>query len=363
MTTRQATTRELAQWVTGSAPADLRPAVGWDALLTVAAEHQLLPAVAGAMRARGWSPTRSRFDRHGTSPAAVLADAYAATRRRQRSLRTHLELSLGALVSRAIPVVPIKAAHWMLAGWLADPPARQTIDIDLVIEPSASGAAVTAMQSLGYGALASGPDQDLATHQLPAMAHPKIDGSVELHVAPMRGRHPVVSGAGLMERSVALTGTPLRLPSVDDAIALLIAHATVHDHSTQLALLPLRAVIDLVSISAAVGPVDWAALRRRFHRSGPAGVLAIEGFLATARALTEADVPEPTRIGQRWFDAAWYGLDHPIALRRWQELWTLRQGMRRARMEDLYGARSRPAVARARVGHLARGVRRRVGTP
>jgi hypothetical protein len=359
-------TAELARIVAGEGPAG-DPVCGWPALLGAAAEHRLQPALWSAFRRRGVVSVPLEIDPARRSPLAVLEQAYVENEARVADLRAHALLVLDALEAAGIDAVPIKGAHWLLAGWLPDPAARVTVDVDVLVPAALAADARAVLRSVGYAETPVSPDRDLATHELPAVVLPSRRASVELHVAPLGGGHASILAADEVREGAADTtvgGRRRRLPAPDHAVVLLIAHAQLQDGGARLLHLPLRALLDLQALAAAPRVVvDWDAVVARFELGGREGATGLAGFLAAARRLPGiGSLPPAGAAGEAWLGAVGWALDHPAAARRYREAVSLPRALRPARMAALYGdrARSGAALAAARSRHLAAGATRRL---
>lgn len=340
------------------------PETGWPALLDLAADHQLLPALWSALQARG---VRSLPDGVGDerSPLRELERAHAHNEARVRDLRSQAVLVLDALDAAGIDAVAMKGVHWLLAGWQRDPAARVLVDVDILIPHALAIDAQNVLERLGYAPVVGAPHDDLTLdHQLVALAAPGRRGSVELHFAPIAPAYRKLLTADEVRDSanvVIVEGHEWLVPDPTHAMVLLIGHAQLQDGGARLLKLPLRALRDLATlVDEGHGVADWHAVGERFARAGEHASLALAGFAVAARDLFGLELAVPTRGGAPWLHAAQWAVEHDRTARILRELVSLPRSLRAERMRDLYGARGRGELTAARARHLSAGARRRV---
>src|SRR5262245_37541811 len=352
------TLHEVVAWAARTVVPAGPPNTGWESFLVVAHAHGLMGAVAAALADHGWRISPD-IDPQSRTPLGILARARQEARVREADLRQHLDLALGVLERSGVRAVPIKGGHLLAAYPTTDLSERTMVDIDIVVDRAAASTAQRALLEAGYSAIEPGVDGDLATHQLPPLARPGLPGTVDLHVAVAR-RQRVIDAAELLDHARPVAAGRHRVPTAEDAVAILIAHAMLHDRALWLLDLPVRAVNDLALFDRLGLRPDWDAMRARFHHSGRRGRLAFEAFIATADSLVPVALPTPEPVGRAWSLLAQRAAAHPIPHARWREIACLRQSLRPERMLALYGAATPRQVRAARVAHIARGVRSRV---
>jgi hypothetical protein len=347
--------RELAAFVRpGPGPLG-DPDVGWGALLDAASAHRLLPAVWRALRGRGMADLPPRLIRPD-SPLAIVRDAYGSNAARVADLRCQLNDVLRVLGGAGIAALPIKGAHWMVAGLHPHLAARVTIDLDIVVPAEQASAAQRALCDRGYRPAPGPAGDEPADHHLEPLYAPGRLGSIELHREPMVAfRRPLISADELWAgaSTVVADGNATQVPSATHLIVLLIGHALLQDDGARLLEIPLRALHDLALLGErAVARADWAAVGAHFDRVGPGGRIALAGFGAAASDLFGIELPVAARGGRAWLRAADVALDHPEAAGRFRRAVYLPRALRRERMARLYGAASGAEVWRARARHV-----------
>ncbi len=300
------------------------------------------------------------------SPLAVLERAYADNRRRTEQVQLARDHAMDVLAESGIDAIPMKGAHWLLAGWLPDPVARTTVDVDLLIAPRVAPRGQQLLQAAGFTPVASAPDE-WADHQLPSLVAPNGAVAVELHLAPLISVHgAVISTEEIVAGARRLPDDPdgPRLPDVTDALTLLVAHAQLQDFNHRYRRLPLRALVDLVSLrnSGVLDDVDWMLVQQRFDRAGEQAALA--GFAVAAQEAFGLTVPVNDKGGEQWFRSAWRSMGSPRRARWIQRRVALQIALGPDRMDRLYGTHDAWGRSRARIRHVVRGgARRSVGRP
>ncbi len=355
--------RELADYLRpGPGPCG-DPEAGWPALLALADEHRLLPALWSALLARGVRPLPTPLQ-GSMAPLAVLERAHRENATRAEGLRHQAVRVLDTLAHAGIDAIPIKGSHLLLTRQLPDPAARVAIDVDISVPPVFAIEAQRALVDIGYRPVSSVPGAEPTDHQLAALVADGQVGSVEVHVQLLRGFHRRVLTTDELHDSadeVVVDGIPRRVPSATHAIALLVAHAQLQDDGVRLLRVPLRAATDLAAlVDRNRIDVDWREVAACFRRGGGESLLALAGFAATARELFGVRTVEPGRPGALWLWAAEAAAAHARATGLYRDVVSLPRALRDDRMSRLYGADDRRSRARARAVHLLRGAQRRV---
>ena len=237
------------------------------------------------------------------------------------------------------------------------------VDLDVLCAPDDLARAAAVLDALGYVDLGVADPEGLAGHEVPARGLPGRAGSVELHRSVLvTRRDALLPAADVWVAAVEVPSSTagVRVPSPTHAMVLCIAHAQVQDDGARLLRLPLRALVEAAVMGAgAEGPaVDWDEVGARFRRVGAAVPLA--GFAVALDDLMGVRIPVSQRGGAAWWRGVAALLDRPRATRAWEEAASLPRALSSARMARRYGAHGWAAVQRARIGHAARGVRRRV---
>lgn len=225
---------------------ELSPAAR-DELLSAAARHGLLPAVAGHLPADD-PGLQSRFARLATG--ARLRDA---------RLRVVLEEVLGALASTGVLPVALKGP--ILADRLyPDPALRASSDLDLLVPEAELDRSAEALLSLGFRRAPAIVDayQRRRLHHLQLLRSPGPD--VELHFTPQSAFGARLPAAAILARARPHRtgrGTPLRVLAPEDELIALCVHAAGH------LLARGQWLLDLVLFVERNPGLDWQAVQER----------------------------------------------------------------------------------------------------
>jgi hypothetical protein len=353
MTTNPAT--ELAQVLRGAAPSTV---TDWPAALALADRQALLPAVWSAAVAHRWStalPTEvlSAISVHfapGTQPPLLLLQqAYEANARRTVDLRAQAVRLLRQLECNSIAAVPLKGAHALLEGWWPDPSARVMRDLDILVPAHAAESARSALLADGYRDRLG--QHRLARHEYAVLHHPGRAGTIELQVAPLVDRWPVLKADALLAQAPRISTT--------DAVIHTIAHAQLQDEAHLLRRTPLRSLHEIATLSAgARGPeIDWSRVRSAFTRIDAES--ALDSFLALVAHYFEAEIPGARRKRR----ARAIGLTtqtlirHPASAGLYETIVFQRRQLEAERLRALHGAGSLRSL---RARHVRSGIARAV---
>ncbi|WP_436794239.1 nucleotidyltransferase family protein [Actinospongicola halichondriae] len=362
MTTAAA--RELADILAGRSGHIGDPAVGWPALLEVAAQHQLLSGLWSALHRQGVPALPPALAAAKRSPLAIVSARHARNAERIADLGAQLDRILDVLEVAGIDAIPFKGAHWLAAGLLPDPAAREMVDVDVLVPSSLADAAAEALARIGYRAEDAPADAEPTDHQLRPMSAPDRFGSVEVHVEPLvEFRRSLLQADELRDRARVqiVDGMSRRVPDPTIAMVLLLGHAQLQEDGGRLLELPLRALHDLHELGPAFrAEVDWDEVVERFRRVGLGGRIALAGFAVAAHEYFEIDLPVPTTGGRSWLRATEEAMDRPALAATYREAAYLPRALRAERMERLHGAGRGAPLWRARLAHVATGVGRRL---
>jgi hypothetical protein len=334
-------------------------------VLEAASRHKLVPALWSALQAddavvavpeqlaRQWDP-----DAHGDIPVELaLASIHHHNVDHVTSMCRQASEILSALHAENIRAVPLKGVDAIFAGRYPDPGARTMVDADILIDPPEAGAAETVVYGLGYRSV----PVPVSSHQLSPVVRPGQPGSVELHRALTSERWAAIADASeVLDRSrVGREGR--RQASRTDSATHLVAHAQLHDEAYLLWRLPLRAAHETALLVSGAEEVDWDDVARAFCRVRRRRALAAHLDL-TAHLF---GVPSPLRAGRVWgYRArATVSLDRrPATLQLLDQVVFLPRALSSARMTELYEATDRRSIHRARMRHVRRALRRRLGS-
>lgn len=250
--------------------------IDWPAVLLLANEHLLAPAVFVALK---------RSDRLSELPAEVrayLGRLHRLNRTRNRSLRKQAIELAAACNARDVPVMVLKGAATLFDPISREPGARMVHDIDLMVREPALAMALSAFEAIGYRAAHRYPSGRCRRAEL---ARPGSAGAVLMHVAPP-GPLRFLRADEMWQRAsiVRIEGATLWLPRAEDRILhnILLArsHGAEADSGGDI---ELRQIHDLALRAPGHVQFDWQDIESRMRAAG-LGVL-LESHLLTARRL------------------------------------------------------------------------------
>lgn len=356
---RMAAVAELTGILSGRRVLRGDPAVGWAALLEVAAEHQLLSGLWSALR-HGGVPELPKELAGGDSPLATMSRRYRTNDRRVTDLRAQLTRVLDALDIAGIDAIPLKGGHWLAAGLLRDPAAREMVDVDVLVPHSLAEDTVAALHRIGYIVDDAPADRESTDHQLSPLRLPGRSGSLEVHLEPMVAFRRALVTADEVRRhadDTAIDRMARRLPDATTAMILLIGHAQLQEDGVRMLQLPLRALHDLQQLDPAfVADVDWDRVERHFTRAGVGGRVALAGFAAAASRHFAIELPVSRTGGASWLRTVELAMDRPRTARRAREVAYLPRALRADRIDRLYGTTTESERWRARLHHMTSGI-------
>jgi hypothetical protein len=256
----------------------------WQRLIELADYHRLIGVLARQFEAAEIAPP-APFSRQ----LKTLAETGA---RRNLRLTAELIALVAAFNERAIPVLPYKGPVLALAAW-GDLSLRPFADLDLLVQPDHTGAAVDILIQRGYRCRYSfNAQQDRRFAAVDGDYPFEKDGTlVELHCRITSERFAVpLRTADLFERAstVGLGGRVIRTLSHEDLIIALCLHGCKHRWAS------LGWVADLGEVIRGDAP-DWDLLLTRADRLNAMRIVAIG--LLLARDVNGA--PLPARVEQR----------------------------------------------------------------
>jgi len=231
----------------------------WSDLVASARQANLLGALSVRLQAVGLVPPASA-QRH-------LAGAQQLSERQHRSVRWEAQQLQHALEPLHIPVVVLKGAAYVMAGYSFSQ-GRLFGDIDLLVPRSAIGDVESRLMLNGWvSAKTSAYDQRYYRqwmHEIPPMSHIRRGTVVDVHhtILPLTARrHP--DPAAIIGRALPLVDpalSALRVPAPQDLVIHSITHL-VHEGELGNG---LRDLYDIDCMLRHFGPVSgfWEALQR-----------------------------------------------------------------------------------------------------
>ncbi len=269
-------------------------AVGGDALLAAAAEHDVVALVAERIRTMpGVAPdVRARFDAETHAAAAM---DLAAEKELLRLLRTFDEQHVDALL--------LKGSHLAYTHY-PRPDLRARIDTDLLVDRSDRDRAHDLLLRLGYVPDAKPAGELTATQKLYVLARDGVDVHlVDLHwrLTSAQAFAHVLTFDELRERAVSVPalGAAARGPSNVHALLVACTHRIAHHHDQAE---QLKWIYDIHLIASSLSTREWDAFVTLMLDRGVAAVC--RDGLERSAALFHTSIPDRVRFDRRLVAAA-----------------------------------------------------------
>lgn len=237
------------------------PAIDWNAVVRVAQQHKVAPALWSAIASRGDVPTPIR---------AYFQMERELNVRRNTVLMDGLEAILVRLNGEGIVPALLKGSASVASGLYADPAERLMLDLDLLVTPEQAAASVAALRALCYTDLHAPQTRWVAqeVHHLPALCAPSGDFVVELHTWLLDKQYePMLPHAAVMQRATEAQWRSgrVRMLNPTDRLVHNIVHAQMHHHLSDMGTVEIRQLRELCLLVARFGDsVDWQDVARRF---------------------------------------------------------------------------------------------------
>jgi hypothetical protein len=260
---------------------------GWSALVELAGEHDLQPALWAAVVRYGVS-SRQPSPTH----IAELELAYRSNLGRSIRIRRQLLDALTAMNMAGVEPVAIKGSMYLLTNTFRDAGERVMADLDLLVDRPDLDRAVDALTGFGYRV----PPRPVyeAPHEVRLFA-PGTPVPLEVHnalgaasITTVLPTEEVLESALRVERE----GVRYRIPTPTHAVLHQILHAQVQDRNHLTFGIPLRQLHTFGRlVRTNDGRVDWSWLRRRMSAHGFA--VALDAYIDLAHHFGGADSLPP----------------------------------------------------------------------
>jgi hypothetical protein len=236
-----------------------------------------------------------------------LNEVAARTAERNRRLLAQLSEAVGALNAAGIEPLLLKGAAF-LVGPGDQSRSRILSDLDLLVSPDETEAAIQALQGAGFRVLARYPEYE--SHVAAELGRDSDVGGVDLHRRRPGPRH-ILSDPALERPSkrVDLCGGIARRGSPESRILEIALHDLFHEGDYWRGALDLRHLID-ISVLCSSEDIDWSLMSE--PALGVIGRRGVRRHLIAANELLGA--PAPCAL-----------LDSPGArLEHWRSMWQMR---------------------------------------
>ena len=321
--------------------------VPWEAVVSLANQHLLTPALWVALEHRGLAEELPEDLAH------YLQELHRLSTERNRHLRQQLLEAARQLNSAGIVPVLLKGAKHLVTDMYRDPGIRIMSDIDLLVRRAEIPPAHEALQALGYRPLEDIHDDYHDEHHHCAPLYREGDyGTLELHRGlaekPFDRLLPLETALAALD-PLEIEGARMTALSATHRLLHNLVHSQLIDHLYADGIFPLRSLHETVHEYRAAG-ADWPGIRAQMqqHRR----VRAFDAHVFMAHRLFAMPLPPGIHPGL-------HGRLHYRRC-RWQLAWRpahewgLRLGRYSAdRMAERYGCgRGWLSVNRARLRRL-----------
>jgi hypothetical protein len=313
----------------------LPTAAQWPAVLTLANEQLLTPALYANLHASG------RLVELPAPVADYLALLHRLNGARNQTLQQQTLELVAALNAAAIEPMLLKGCLGLFAGPYSDPAMRMIGDIDILVPAAAVADAVATLARLGYRMANRYPAGHNAHGEFVRAGDPS---AIDLHVEPIDAGH-LLSASELWRRSALATsgGARFHVPSANDRLLHNLLHAQIHDLGDfYRGELRLRQVYEFTVMARAFdASVDWRSLAQRFvdHRLKT----ALQSYLLAAQRLFGLTWPlaaAPSPMARLHYRRCLLQLSLPLLRAPAMPWGNLRAAFAAHRMQALYGSRA-----------------------
>ena len=221
--------------------------------------------------------------------AKFLADVRAGNVARNAEMRLALIAVGRALNARGIEPILLKGANILATSQPTATAWRFLSDLDLLVPPQDLETAIAVARDNGFRASGTDYDSSRDAHY-PALIAPCGRFALELHTRVFADcALPLLETRLPTEASAAtVAGAVLRIPSLADRIAHLIAHAQLHHGHFRAHRLLLRGLLELSQLTeGSISPELWLRVIEVF--SGSYQQRAALAYLAAWRSLMASD--------------------------------------------------------------------------
>jgi hypothetical protein len=180
-----------------------------------------------------------------------------------------LEALVRTMNAAGITPLLLKGSAAQAGGIYPDPGFRLMADIDLIVPPDQFAACVAAAESAGFAIVAK-PAGAEAGHALQQYSD-SFELLLEVHHQLTRIYERENFPAEMLfeaAQPAEFRGGHVLLPDWSHHAALTILHAVAWDRSRHMALVPLKALLDLAALKASRVPVSWPAVAALLDRAG-----------------------------------------------------------------------------------------------
>lgn len=297
-----------------------QPDFSWQALVNLAVDHDILPALIFALKSRSLLPPVPKTLSEEAKAAHVtsrLVAAYQQHLDRRTMLSDQLKSALSALNKAGIVPLLLKGSFHLTLTKPAWHEARSMRDLDILVPPSDAERAYRVLMDLGYR-----PDQDLMPfdRHLPELWLVGGAGTVELHLEALSfsARHALTTKEVWdLAQPLEFAGRKCKALPAEWHMLHGLAHHQLADRGHTRRMLSLKGLWEFASVGAHVSPQGWQSVSEHAVQRGIYDVLS--SWCVQAHRLFKLKAPEElltAKAGHQHAEATFRRARLPYRLRQ-----------------------------------------------
>jgi putative nucleotidyltransferase-like protein len=248
------------------------PQFDWEALISVADRHLLLPALWKSLCRAGLISELEPDVRD------FLNEIYSLNAGRNSRIKSQATEVVDAFSRAGIASMLLKGAVFLFEAAAEDLGERMMLDLDVLVPERDLTRSISLLQELGYAAIGN---QELAHHHPPLVRQGDI-ASVEVHWRVCEDPNLLPAERVFSERMIVSAGSSrVSIPSPTHRIIHDLFHAAVQDGEFVGGVISLKALYDLIRIDGAHhASIDWERIDNSMRSSGFGRELEANIYLA-----------------------------------------------------------------------------------
>jgi hypothetical protein len=263
----------------------------WEGVISLAAQHLLLPALWKALSRKGLAQNVPQ------SVKRFLSEIYVLSTERNKKIKNQALEIVTALSRATIPCILLKGGAFLFDCEPEDFGERMMVDLDLLVPQDRVPQSVIILADLGYGTLG----HEAAPHHHPALFRQGEVATIEVHWSI--GDDALLPPDQLFRNAIPVSASTVWIPSPSHRLIHNMFHAAVLDGGFRGGIIPLKALHDLTRIvDAHQSIIDWEEIGAAMRRRGFGRVLEAHLYLAN-RLLNWSP---PSTITPTWRAAVHY---------------------------------------------------------
>jgi hypothetical protein len=252
--------------------------LGWCAVVDIANNHLITPALWVALR------ERELLEILPSDVREYLRELYRLNTIRNEHLRTQVIEAIQRLNSVGVEPILLKGGASLFSNIFEDPGSRVMADLDILVPLRAAENCWNALLALGYSPIVN--DFDYSDHHhLRPLYRPGEYGTIEIHRDALPASAARILPTALIweqsEPVVNECGIALRVPSPTHRVLHNLLHSDLINQTHVRGRISLRSLHELALMQALYRErLDWEAIRRLMEQGGQGRVLRATLYLA-----------------------------------------------------------------------------------